>query len=100
MRVKIFFSQFKEIAQAYEVLSDEKKRKLYDEGGQEALKEGGMRGSGDARDFFSSFFGGGSSRRDNRTKDMIHPLRVSARNPPFLAHLFFYLLNLQRLGRG
>jgi len=32
--------QFKMISQAYEVLADEKKRKIYDEGGEQAIKEG------------------------------------------------------------
>lgn len=70
------YFQFKQIAQAYEVLADEKKRKIYDEGGEEALKEGGIRSSHDASDIFSMFFGG-RRQREKRTKDMVHPLRVS-----------------------
>lgn len=58
------------------MLSDEKKRKIYDEGGEEALKEGG-RGGRSANDIFDVFFGGGGRRRENKTKDMVHPLRVS-----------------------
>ena len=36
----LYILQFKEISQAFEILSDEKKRKIYDQGGMEALKEG------------------------------------------------------------
>ncbi len=60
-------------------MADEKKRKIYDEGGEEALKEGGGGRGHDARDIFDMFFGGGGGRgrREKRTKDMVHPLRVS-----------------------
>ncbi|XP_010544327.1 PREDICTED: dnaJ protein homolog [Tarenaya hassleriana] len=74
--------KFKEIAQAYEVLSDPEKREIYDQYGEEALKEG-MGGSGptiDPFDIFSSFFGGGGSsrgRRERRGEDVVHPLKVS-----------------------
>ena len=70
-------TQFKQIASAYEVLSDEKKRETYDKGGEEALKEKGG-GSHDAYDIFDMFFGGGGRRgpKDNRTKDMVYPLKV------------------------
>ncbi|KAG8097673.1 hypothetical protein GUJ93_ZPchr0013g34713 [Zizania palustris] len=79
--------KFKELAQAYEVLSDPEKREIYDQYGEDALKEG-MGGGGshaDPFDIFSSFFGssfgggGGSSRgrRQRRGDDVIHPLKVS-----------------------
>lgn len=48
--------KFKEISEAYEVLSDEKKRSQYDKYGKEAMKEGGFHS---AEDIFSQFFGGG-----------------------------------------
>ncbi len=58
--------KFKEIAQAYEVLSDPDKRAKYDQFGHAAFTSGGMGGAGgagagfqDPYDIFSQMFGGG-----------------------------------------
>ena len=54
--------KFKEIAAAYTVLSDAEKRKIYDLGGEEAIKQGGGGGPGgpmggiDPREIFKQFF--------------------------------------------
>ncbi|XP_030455500.1 dnaJ protein homolog [Syzygium oleosum] len=79
--------KFKELAQAYEVLSDPEKREIYDQYGEDALKEGMAGGGGghDPFDIFSSFFGGGSGfgggssrgRRQRRGEDVVHPLKAS-----------------------
>lgn len=50
--------KFKDISEAYEVLSDEQKRATYDKYGKDALKEGGF-SAHSAEDIFSQFFGGG-----------------------------------------
>ncbi|KAF5186200.1 Dnaj protein-like protein [Thalictrum thalictroides] len=79
--------KFKELAQAYEVLSDPEKCELYDQYCEDALKDPEMDGEGghDPFDIFSSFFGnsplggGGSSRgpTQRRGEDVVHPLEVS-----------------------
>ncbi|KAH8323759.1 hypothetical protein KR074_002975, partial [Drosophila pseudoananassae] len=58
--------RFKSISQAYEVLSDPDKRKVYDEGGEEAIKNYGF-DAGDysnSMDLFETRFGGGAGGGD------------------------------------
>lgn len=77
--------KFKQLSQAYEVLSDEQKREIYDTYGEEGLSGGGpggmggMGGMGD--DIFSQFFGGGfggmgggATRGPVRGKDIKHTI--------------------------
>ena len=66
--------KFKEVQEAYEVLSDQQKRSQYDQFGHSApgggFGQGGFGQGGfgdfDFGDIFSSFFGGGSRQRSSR----------------------------------
>ncbi|KFK26344.1 hypothetical protein AALP_AA8G235700 [Arabis alpina] len=78
--------KFKEIAKAYEALSDPEKREIYDQYGEEGLNDGaGGRGGHDPFDIFQNFFHGDSpfsghgrrARRERRGEDVVHPLKVS-----------------------
>ncbi|XP_076358209.1 dnaJ homolog subfamily A member 2-like isoform X1 [Tachypleus tridentatus] len=80
--------RFKEISFAYEVLSDSKKRQIYDNYGIKGLQEG-HHTDGFSDDIFSHLFGGGlfgamgmgfgggGRRRKQKGDDTIHPLKVS-----------------------
>ncbi len=69
------------LSAAYEILSDEKKREIYDEYGLEGVEqEGGPGGPGGGDDLFSMFFGGGGAGRragPRKGPSLQHPLKVS-----------------------
>ncbi|CAG8610567.1 16627_t:CDS:2, partial [Racocetra fulgida] len=71
-------AKFKEIAHAFEILSDSHKRDIYDRYGEEGLQgDGGMGMS--PEDLFASFFGGFSRRQTGprKGKNLKHVLKVS-----------------------
>lgn len=66
--------KFAEINNAYEILADREKRGIYDQYGEEGLKQnqqnGGRGGGGFGQDIFSQFFGGrfgGDEEEEDRT---------------------------------
>ncbi|GAA5985461.1 hypothetical protein JCM11641_007075 [Rhodosporidiobolus odoratus] len=82
--------QFKEVSHAYEILSDEQKREVYDRYGEEGLNGGGPGGMGgmDPQDLFSQLFGGGGGffggggrgsrpQGPRKGKDLVHRIKVS-----------------------
>ncbi len=70
--------KFKDITSAYQILSDDRKREIYDQVGEEGLKgNGGMGDMGgmDGSDIFSQFFGFGGGRQSQgpkKGKDIRH----------------------------
>ncbi|KAJ3074962.1 Type I HSP40 co-chaperone [Podochytrium sp. JEL0797] len=90
---EVAHNKFVEIGRAYEVLSDEHKREVYDRYGEEGLENGGGMGGGGMNpgDLFSQLFGGGGGdpfgfgggrgggrpQGPRKGKDMAHALKVS-----------------------
>jgi len=88
--------QFKEAAEAYEVLHDPQKRQIYDQYGHQGLEGTGFSGFGGFEDIFSSFggifedlfgFGGGGGRRSRshvqRGADLRYDLTLSFMDAAF-----------------
>jgi len=83
--------KFKEAAEAYEVLSDQQKRRIYDTYGKDGLRNSGYSGPGSSEDIFShindlfgdlfGFGGGRASRRDPngpaQGEDLRYDIRIS-----------------------
>lgn len=67
--------KFKELAVAYECLSDSEKRSRYDQFGEKGVNMecGGI----DPTDIFASFFGGSRARGEPKPKDIVHELPVA-----------------------
>jgi DnaJ-class molecular chaperone len=79
--------KFKTAAEAYEVLSDAERRRVYDAYGAEGLRSGGFppggAGFGSVEDIFQAFFGSGGfgfevRRGPMRGQDLMHEVEISA----------------------
>lgn len=77
--------KFKEASEAYEVLSDESKRQIYDQFGHQGLEGAGHTGPSGFEDIFSSFgdifedffgFGGGRGTRVRRGSDLRYDMTI------------------------
>ena len=70
--------RFARLTEAYEVLTDEAKRRRYDKYGKEGLKEDGGGARGDPFDLFGSFFGGrGFRAEEEKAPPLLLRLHVS-----------------------
>src|SRR6266568_4645681 len=65
--------RFKEISEAYAILSDDEKRNQYDQFGRAGIYEQILRGFGG----FSTFQGFGTPQRPSRGEDLVYDLEIS-----------------------
>lgn len=80
--------KFKEIQEAYAILSDEQKRNTYDQFGHDAVSGNAASGGGNPfgggggfGDIFGDIFGGGGSRQaDNRGADLRYDLEINLKD--------------------
>lgn len=84
-------AKFKEINEAYGILSDAEKRAAYDRMGHRAFEQGGGAGAGGFQDFgdifsqifggsaggFSDMFGGGRGQREARGSDLRYEMEIT-----------------------
>jgi molecular chaperone DnaJ len=81
--------RFKEVNEAYQVLSDPKRKSQYDQFGHEGVNGqagrgfDGHEGFGGFGDIFDSFFGGSSREASNRGSDLEFQINVSFRDAAF-----------------
>ena len=75
--------KFKEISEAYQVLSDPQKKEIYDNYGEEGLKNNGGEGGGgmgSPEDIFKMFFGGGRQNRVPKVNEKIVNIPISLKD--------------------